>query len=430
VLVWWDAMYIFFVRAFNDIDHMTPVIWKMAQNKYPVAVYCFNPTYDLKRDYRLAFLRKNGIRIRYIFDECHQVLGPTHYINRMVNKSCFALVNEMNRLPNVLSRLISPVQKRLKNFGKNLFRSARKKFYHTSWALSVLKKTDAKVICFDHVKPKRSIVRIFLDAANEKEIPTIALPHGVFIYTNRFVRIGSAEDSRYDKFNRFDFILTQNQLRKEVLSNAGVDADKIAVLGSARYCSEWMAQNRMIVPRTMKARHASPDKLKVVFMTTRFAYRIDVDRMLKTFDLLSKTVGIDVVVKPHTRTGKEATTYDDMPLANVADISSVELCEWAEVILVIGSSILIESLEQRKPVLYLKYLHENITQYEEYEACWTINDENELVKALSTLRRNPKKMPYTEENVDKFLAEIIYGGREKRDVLGDYQKFIVAQASH
>jgi hypothetical protein len=38
------------------------------------------------------------------------------------------------------------------------------------------------------------------------------------------------------------------------------------------------------------------------------------------------------------------------------------LCEWADVMLVIGFSILIESLIQRKPILYLKYLHENITQ--------------------------------------------------------------------
>jgi hypothetical protein len=423
-------MYIFFIREFNDIDHMTPVIWKMAKNNYPVSVYCFNPEYDLKRDYRIAFLRKNGVRIRYIFDECNQVLGPMHFINRTVSKACFALTDYVERLPTFLSKLLFPFKKRIKNYGKNLFRSARSKFYDHSWALSILEETDAKVICFDHVKPKRPIVRVFVEAANEKAIPTIALPHGVFIYTNRFVRIGSAEDSRYDKFNRFDFIVTQNQLRKEVLAKAGVDADKIAVLGSARYCSEWMAQNRKIIPRMIKARHVPPGKLKVVFMTTRFAYRIDVDRMLKTFDLLSKTPDVEVVVKPHTRTGKEASIYDDMPLANVADMSSVELCEWADVMLVIGSSILIESLELRKPVLYLKYLHENTTQYEEYGACWTVYDETELVEALSSLKNNIAELPYSEQAIDSFLTEIIYGGRGARNVLEDYACFIKSKVTN
>ena len=423
-------MYIFFIRAFNDIDHMAPVIWKVAQSHSPVRVYCFNPEYDLGRDYRISFLKKNGVRIKYIFDECKSVLGPTHLINRSINKACFTLVNHLDNLPSFLAGLLSPIQKRIKKIGKNLFRSARKKYYQSSWALSVLQKTNAAVICFDHVKPKRSIVRIFLEAAKEKAIPTIALPHGIFIYTNRFVRIGSAEDSRYDKFNRFDSIVTQNQLRKEVLAGAGVDRNKIFVLGSARYCKEWMAQNKKIVPRKMKSNWENQDKLKVVFMTTRFAYRIDVDRMLKTFDLLSKIEGVEVVVKPHTRTGKEASTYDDMPLANVAEISSVELCDWADVVIVIGSSILIEPLDQRKPVIYLKYLHENITQYEEYGSCWTVSDETELVEALLSVKMNIAELPYSEQAVDEFLTEIIYGGRGTRDVLEDYERFIKSRVQN
>ncbi len=98
--------------------------------------------------------------------------------------------------------------------------------------------------------------------------------------------------------------------------------------------------------------------------------------------------------------------------------------------LVIGSSILIESLVQRKPVLYLKYLHENITQYEESGACWTIHNETQLKKALLSLQVNKTKVPYTDENIDRSLSEIIYGGRGERDVLGDYENFIVNIASN
>ena len=98
--------------------------------------------------------------------------------------------------------------------------------------------------------------------------------------------------------------------------------------------------------------------------------------------------------------------------------------------LVIGSSILIETLVQRKPVLYLKYLHENTTEYEELGACWTIHDEAELKDALLSLQVNKTKVPYTEENINRFLSEIIYGGRSERDVLGDYEDFIVNHAGN
>ena len=419
-------MYLFFVREFNDIDHITPIVWKMGQDNYPVAVYCLNPQYDLQRDYRLQFLKKQGIRVNYIFDAFGRELGLKHLIMRFISRTCFAIVNRFdNHSRSLFSAVFTAFRKRAQKIGKTLYKRSREKFYDTSWAGTIIEQSGAKVLCFDHVKPERYVVKVLLKAAKEKSIPVIALPHGVFIYTNNFVKTGSTEDSRYDKFNRFDYIITQNELRKEALARAGVHREKISVLGSARYCNEWMTQNKTILPRTMKVDTQGREKLKVVFMTTRFAYRIDVDRMLKTFDLLAGIKGIEVVVKPHTRSGKEAKVYENIALSDVYEFSSVELCEWADVMLVIGSSILIETLVQRKPVLYLKYLHENTTQYEELGACWTIHDEDELKDALRSLQDNKTKVPYTDENIDRFLSEIIYGGRDERDVLGDYESFIV-----
>jgi hypothetical protein len=421
-------MYLFFVRSFNDIDHITPVVWRIGKDNFPVAVYCMNPEFDILRDYRLEFLRKSGINVNYIFDEFGQTLGPIHWVMRVISRTCFAIVNRFDNHHRPLSPMFSVFRRRIRKIGKKIYRRTRNKFYDVSWARSIIEQTGAKVICFDHVKPKQFVVKILLKAANEKSVYTIALPHGVFIYTNHFVKIGSAEDSRYDKFNRFDSIVTQNQLRKEVLARAGVHRSKIFVLGSARYCKEWMAQNKMILPRTMKINTAKSDRLKAVFMTTRFAYRIDEERMLRTFDLLCGIEGIETVVKPHTRTGKEAKVYENMSLSNVAGFSSVELCEWADVVMAIGSSIIIEPLTQGKPVLYLKYLHENTTQYEELGACWTIHNEAELKDALLSLRNNKKNVPYTEENVTKFLSEIINGGHYEKDVLKDYEDFIVNHA--
>jgi len=422
-------MYLFFVREFNDIDHITPIVWKMRRDNYPVAVYCLNPEYDLHCDYRLRFLRKQGVKVNYIFDEFGRGLGPIHLVMRFIGRTCFAVANRLDsHSRNLFSAGSATLQKRAKKIGKKFYKRCREKYYDISWARNIIAQSGARVVCFDHVNPKRYVVNKLLTAAGEKSIPAIALPHGVFIYTNTLVRTGSTEEDRYDKFNRFDYIITQNELRKEVLVRAGVQRKKIFVMGSVRYCNEWMTQNKTILPRTMKSNTESPGKLKAVFMTTRFAYKIDVERMLKTFDILSKLEGIDMVVKPHTRTGREAKVYENIPLSNVSEFSSVELSEWADVVLAIGSSIIIEPLKQGKPVLYLKYLHENTTQYEELGACWTIYDEAELKDALLSLVDNKKKVAYSKENVNRFLSEIIYGGHSERDVLGDYGDFIVNHA--
>ena len=419
-------MYLFLVRAFNDIDHIAPIVWKMRQDNYPVALFCWTPEYDLNRDYRLQFLKKQGVKVNYIFDEFNRDLGLNHRLMRFVSRVCFSVANRLDRYSRTFFFAgLKKIQKRAKNLGKKLYKRHRGKFYDISWARSIIEQTGAKVLCFDHVNPKKFVVNILIQAASEKAVPTIALPHGVRLYTNKFVRIDSEEYSRYDKYHRFDHIITQNELHREELSRGGVERNKIFVLGSARYCNEWMTQYKMILPRAMNVNTGSPDRLKVVFMTTRFAYRIDEERMLRTFELLAGTEGFETVVKPHTRTGKEAEVYDTMSLANVADFSSVDLCEWADVVMVIGSSILVEPLKQGKPVLYLKYLHENTTQYEELGACWIINDETELKDALRSLRNDKTKVPYTEENVTRFLSEIIYGGQSERDVLGGYEDFIV-----
>jgi UDP-N-acetylglucosamine:LPS N-acetylglucosamine transferase len=97
---------------------------------------------------------------------------------------------------------------------------------------------------------------------------------------------------------------------------------------------------------------------------------------------------------------------------------------------VIGSSVITEALMKGKPVLYLKYLHENTTLFEDLGACWIISNETELKKALLALQKNKTDIPYGEDNIVKFISEIVYGGGRHRDVLSAYEQFIVDCASN
>lgn len=419
-------MFLFFVRAFNDIDHITPVVWKMSQDHYPVAVYCINPEYDIQSDYRLHFLKELGVKVDFIFNDFEQTLGRLHRVTRFLTLASFTASRRFENAHRLKPSILSTIPQNLaRTVGILTYELTRRKFYNIRWARSVLEKTGAKVVCFDWIRPHKHVVEVLLRAAREMSIPALALPHGVFLYTNDRIKNSSLEEKVYHKYNRYDYIVVQNRLFKEVMSKSGVDKKKIFVLGSARYCKDWMAQNNKILPRKIELKAEDAEKLRVIFMTTRPYYRINVDKMRKTFDILSNLEGIEVMVKPHTRTGREADMYKDLPLSNVTDISSVELCEWADVVLVVASSIIIEALIKGKPALYLKYLHENSVEYEEFGACWTIHDENELKDALLSLKHRKSSVPYPEENVNRWLSEIIFGGRGETDVLGEYERFIV-----
>jgi hypothetical protein len=422
-------MYLFFVRAFNDVDHIAPIVWKMNRDNYSAAVYCLNPEYDIKRDYRLLFLRTNGIKVDFLYNNFDQKLGNLHRLLRSIMFRSYRIHKQVTRKRrSKFANIFNALGIMARANGKLTYALLKALYYRKTWGWDIIDETGAQALCFDHIRPRQYVVNSLIRAAKERDIPVLALPHGVFIYTNKLEKSGATDERAYDKYNLFDYIITQNQLRKDRLVDAGVRKEKVYVLGSARYCDEWMAQNKRILHRVMKAEDKSCKKLKAVFMTTRFAFRIDVDRMLKTFDLLSKINDIEVMVKPHTRTGKEGEFYDALPLKNSADISSVELCEWADVILVIASSIIVEALVQNKPVLYLKYLHANTTQYEEMGACWTIENESELEEALLNLRDGKAYIPYSTNHVANFLSEIIYGGPGKRNVLRDYEQFIVNSA--
>jgi hypothetical protein len=273
------------------------------------------------------------------------------------------------------------------------------------------------------------VVSVLLEAAKEKSIPTLALPHGVYLYTNESYKAGTSSRQRFHKFNRFDYVIVQNHLRKDVLVRSGIAREKIVVLGSARFCGEWIAQNKKILPRMIESNSQS-ERLKVVFMVSKPHCRVDIVRTLNTFDLLSKFGEIEVMIKPHTRTGANSRLFANLTLPNASDILTPELCEWADVVLVIGSSVITEALMQAKPVLYLKYLHANTMLFEECGACWTLHTEAELEQALQSLRKRSMDLPYGDENVNRFLSEVVYGGRNQRDVLGDYVQFITSCSVH
>jgi len=148
------------------------------------------------------------------------------------------------------------------------------------------------------------------------------------------------------------------------------------------------------------------------------------ERMFASCRLIAELNGIEAVIKPHTRTRK-MDQFGNYPLPDVSHVLTADLCGWADVLLVVGSSVITEALMRGKPVLYLKYLHDNTTLFEELGACWIIHNEVELENALVSLQAQKADIPYSEKSVAAFLSEVVYGGDSNRDVLDAYEQFIV-----
>ena len=84
-------MILFIVRHFNDIDHLVPVAWKLKMDGHQVAVYCMNPRYDIESDYRLQFLRTEGVCVAHLSDAFGRHRDPLYKTLYHVSLKCFEI---------------------------------------------------------------------------------------------------------------------------------------------------------------------------------------------------------------------------------------------------------------------------------------------------------------------------------------------------
>lgn len=165
-------------------------------------VYCINPACDLKNDYRLISLKKNGVKVDYIFNHFDHALGLRHRIRRFfyfkyLSLSRFILSIKKIQYFNIIDKLNLWLQRR----GNRLYIRTIKRYYNIQWAKGVIKQSGAKVLCFDWVlssSRRGKVVSSLVKAAKEMFIPVISLPHGVYLYTNDYIKHNSSTKMRFE----------------------------------------------------------------------------------------------------------------------------------------------------------------------------------------------------------------------------------------
>ena len=92
----------FFLRAYNDIDHFAPIIWKcVKKGDNPLVV--FTTDIDFKNDYRIKFLQKEGnIEIFQFLDK--------DYVRQPKRPYFFKKIYNLKRNP---SRIIGKIYRKL-----------------------------------------------------------------------------------------------------------------------------------------------------------------------------------------------------------------------------------------------------------------------------------------------------------------------------
>ena len=302
-------MIVFFIRSYNDIDHMVPIIFRLALAGEAVGVFCQNPGYDIAGDFRLRYLcdRFANIVVRYVHE--------AHFLATSL-------------LP-----------------------------FDEEWVGQWLKRLKAAVLVFDAViAPTQFFTGSLLQAARDLHIPTVGIVPGVPLFAGDY--IPAAELYQQEVLTEFDYTIVPHAGAAAYRELQGVEPERIAVLGSPRFCPEWQQVLYSIVESVEPPTPAVGDRLRVVYMERgadlHGAFR---EVIGDTLQRLSRLYCIQLVVKPHPRTNcfqMEAMTDTAMVISR--DNSS-NLIRWADVVIGTNTSILIEVLQRDKVLLYPKYFH-------------------------------------------------------------------------
>ena len=378
-------MHVFFVQLEPDIEHITPIVYKLTkENPGSAMIVCTNVLYDIKSDYRLRYLR--------------DVLNvKVAYIHRVHNGSFFNL-----RVMELFLRLPNQVLLRLPDEIWHEF-YYKVKVMDKKWAMSFFQTVKAKSITVDEALPSDRL-EVITKASRFLNIPVVMITTG-----NRVLKGPGPGDSA---FLYCDYHIYPHTLALPPNS-------RYMLLGCMRYCEQWQKINSRLVREAFPAQCLPEEKGKLKVLIFGRVTRGFVENH-STVKRISELGFISAIFKTKPRTTMARKSFN----INYNMYPSARLIQWADVVVCSISSIALDILYYDKIFIYPKYIApDDESTFEEYKACWKVDSEEELIAALEKIHEIPNFRPYSSDSVNSFFRESVYRGDFSNDVLGMYAKF-------
>ena len=397
---------LFFLRHYNDIDHITPVIHKWVEQGHTCDVVLIGEGH-FRNDYRVKYLTSlSPVRLAHIDEilsrkQIARMRVQKLILHRYFNATAPALVTR------VLEKILGP-QKR-SDFWQRIAQTLLQRSFADR---------EPGVVVFDWISSNSVLpvefVQIMVKAAGDRGLGSVSLPHGDSPHANSLLRIDELRIEPNEKFAAariFDRVVVPNELCASRY-RPFVENSAIAVLGSARYCDEWLAKLDTILPPSPI--QADPDKLKLVMFLRKRDFSIFWDEVHRVIQLLTAFPGVDLIVKAHTRGGWWQPLSRNRALRQLknvrfvaSEIHSKHLLDWADAVIDIATSMSYESVKKNQPVLAADYLHAGISTVGVYLPESVLNCRDDVYALVKHLLQEGCDDFYISAHRQKFLDEII-----------------------
>ncbi len=400
---------LFFLRHYNDVDHITPVISKWVDSGHGCDVVLIGFEY-FRDDFRIEFLKKlPGVRVAHI----QELLTLPDFIRWRVQM--LLLIHGL-RIP-LLGLIINAVAQ--------VYNAKRREPIWRRITQHLLTRTfegaDGGVVAFDWVERNSTIsvewVEIVVSMVHDAGLSIVSLPHGDSPHASQLIRRNELKlgpDALFSAGRMFDRLVVPNELCAGRF-RPFMDNQRIAVLGSPRYCDEWLTKLATLLPPSPLTR--SDSKLKVLMFLRKSSFTTFWEEVGYVVRLIASFPGVELMIKPHTRGGWQQTLTRNSSLRKLPNVSvagggvhSAHLLEWADVIVDLATSVSFEAVKVGKPVLAADYLIAGRSTVAHYMPETELRCRDDVYEKIDGLLRNGCDSFYTEEHRQRFIDEMLHVG--------------------
>ena len=391
--------YLFFIRGYNDWDNIAPIIYYLAQNSESKICICFYKT-DLRYTNLFKYLERNvGKNLQVFYWSQKKLTTITNLTTRIINKFSHILK---------LGKILKP--------NKNLPKEELRRWFE----IMKLKEYGRIVVVFDRTLD--SILEQVQDQLRDLNYIFVSCPHGPMtninrmMYSHQIKRVEHFNSLRVEKkaellkyFQYYKYLIFTDHVELDFNEKYCIphqktlfDKSRIIVLGSIRYCKEWLNHVEIFTPKIVKK---NTGKIKVVFFMKKFAHNVFKEEVYRTLDVFASFPDIDFYIKPHTR-GMQFSSKTNAPNIHIVnDSESSSLINMADVIFFFGGTgIILESLAREKLTVCIDYLDSNINAFEYFNACHNLRCRDDLCFFLDSLIAGKTN----KVSGEKLLKEIVY----------------------
>jgi hypothetical protein len=408
-----DVIFIVFreeLQGHKDIDHLLPFLYLLKIRNTPefnlkLIILENKSNYNKNLDPRIQLLFNiKNLDIEYLFE--NPFLSKLKYLVD-INNIFFS---------NILRKLFYRFYFKFLNL--KLKRLNLKKKIGSEF----LKSNKPLIVTLhSNLKAERLINRI--KQINVK-VKWMIIPHGTDMMWNKMLierhldKIDRSISRRIPKI--VDFYLYTSKHEQVVKNSKLLNKKNLFLIGSPRYCYEWIKLKSKLGLDGIKIRSKNNFKVKILFLIPKKNINIFWSEVLRTIDFVSSYKNIELIILNYDNSFPIFPNYIikrfNIKFFSISkEYSTSKLIDWSDIVLHAGASVIFEVFMKEKIAVLPRYLTCNTLYSEKYNAGFNLNNRDELrdlcnqaVSSLTLLKKKYKKQCYNSNK--QFINDFVNGG--------------------